>query len=224
MKRRRGRLVALASAAAGLGLLVAGVLSFRDALVDWWYRIPVTRTWGDLLAEKPIELEGGVKVRLGIESLRCPRGSGVLIYCLAEGTTLDHQEIFWTNQHLGPVRLQTGPGWDVVVSEVRLSSASFVSGIGGPVLFARNADGGPLPRALVGQRPALRPGGLATRGGGQVQRRARRRREEPPSPPGLRSGRAGSAAGRPHRSPAPLRRPGVEVHARGRTTRAPANL
>src|SRR4029453_9897491 len=41
--------------------------------------------WGDLLEQEPIELSGGVRVRVGIESRHAPLWSGVLVYCLAEG-------------------------------------------------------------------------------------------------------------------------------------------
>lgn len=52
---------------------------------DAAFEIPETRTYGELMKLAPIELGGGVKVRLGIEAKTCPRFSGVLLYCLAEG-------------------------------------------------------------------------------------------------------------------------------------------
>ncbi len=47
--------------------------------------IPVVKTWGDLEKRPPIELSGGGRVRLGIESTACSQGSCVFLYCLAEG-------------------------------------------------------------------------------------------------------------------------------------------
>ncbi len=65
--------------------------------------VGVVRTWGDLLKQPAVELDGGGTVRLGIESLSAPRRSGVLLYCLAEGYRLPSR---WkgTNR-LGPVRV-----------------------------------------------------------------------------------------------------------------------
>ena len=73
----------LVAAAAAL-TIVAAILN-REALHDWLFAIRRVRTWGDLLAQKPIELSDGVIVRLGIEDTRCPQGGGVLLYCLTEG-------------------------------------------------------------------------------------------------------------------------------------------
>lgn len=85
MKRRRGGAVALWFASVGVGLVIIVAIAFRDAAIEWWYRIPVTRTRGDLLAQRPIDLGDGTTVRLGIEARRCPRWSGVLVYGLFEG-------------------------------------------------------------------------------------------------------------------------------------------
>ena len=47
--------------------------------------LSVVRIWKDLLAQPVIDLGGGVKIRLGIENLKSPKWSGVLLYCFAEG-------------------------------------------------------------------------------------------------------------------------------------------
>ena len=85
MALTRGKRLAVATAAVSLVVAAAGAVPLARAVVDWWYEIPVVRTWGDLLAQEPIEVEPGVKVRLGFEAKSCPAGSGVLLYCLAEG-------------------------------------------------------------------------------------------------------------------------------------------
>ena len=72
-------------AAAGGGLILLTTVLFKDEIHDWLFAIRRVRTWGDLLAQKPIRLSDGVVVRLGIEDTRCPQGSGVLLYCLTEG-------------------------------------------------------------------------------------------------------------------------------------------
>src|SRR5437773_1864148 len=65
--------------------------------------IPVVKTWGDLLKQEPIDLGDGVKVLLGIEATECPRGSGVLLYCLTEGYNPSKtKEDFW---QLGPLKI-----------------------------------------------------------------------------------------------------------------------
>jgi hypothetical protein len=48
-------------------------------------RVPVVKTWKQLQSLPPIDLGGGVKVRLGLEADKAPRWSGVLLYCLTEG-------------------------------------------------------------------------------------------------------------------------------------------
>jgi hypothetical protein len=48
-------------------------------------RIPVVKTWKQLQSLPPIDVGGGVKVRLGLEAAKAPRWSGVLLYCLTEG-------------------------------------------------------------------------------------------------------------------------------------------
>ena len=47
--------------------------------------IPVVKSWEDLRAAPAIDLQGGVKIRLGLEAARIPQWSGVLVYCLTEG-------------------------------------------------------------------------------------------------------------------------------------------
>ena len=72
-------------AIAGGGVILVTTLLFKDEIHDWLFAIRRVRTWGDLMAQKPIRLSDGVVVRLGIEDTRCPQGSGVLLYCLTEG-------------------------------------------------------------------------------------------------------------------------------------------
>jgi len=72
-------------AIAGGGVILVTTLLFKDEIHDWLFAIRRVRTWGDLMAQKPIRLSDGVVVRLGIEDTRCPHGSGVLLYCLTEG-------------------------------------------------------------------------------------------------------------------------------------------
>ena len=71
--------------AASAAVVVLITVLFKDAIHDWLFAIRRVRTWGDLLAQKPIQLSDGVIVRLGIEDTRCPQGGGVLLYCLTEG-------------------------------------------------------------------------------------------------------------------------------------------
>jgi hypothetical protein len=75
----------VATVAAGGSLILLTTVLFKDEIHDWLFAIRRVRTWGDLLAQKPIRLSDGVVVRLGIEDTRCPQGSGVLLYCLTEG-------------------------------------------------------------------------------------------------------------------------------------------
>lgn len=49
--------------------------------------VAVVHTWADLRSQPAIDLEGGIKVRLGLEADACPRHSGVLLYCLTDGYT-----------------------------------------------------------------------------------------------------------------------------------------
>jgi hypothetical protein len=53
--------------------------------------IPVVKSWKELQAVPPIDLGGGVKVRLGLEAITGPRWSGALLYCLTEGYTPANQ-------------------------------------------------------------------------------------------------------------------------------------
>lgn len=46
--------------------------------------IHVVGTWGGLLSQPAIELDHGVRIRLGIEATEIPRGGGTFVYCLAE--------------------------------------------------------------------------------------------------------------------------------------------
>src|SRR5688572_7820507 len=84
MSMKMKKLVAGVAIAGGGVILVTTVL-FKDEIHDWLFAIRRVRTWGDLLAQKPIHLSDGVVVRLGIEDTRCSQGGGVLLYCLAEG-------------------------------------------------------------------------------------------------------------------------------------------
>jgi hypothetical protein len=100
MPIRKGRTIACCASLAGVAILGAALWIFKDAILEWPYRIPVVRTWGDLLAQAPIVLEDGPRVRLGIEATRCPQWSGVLLYCLAEN--YQPRELR-TDDPLGPV-------------------------------------------------------------------------------------------------------------------------
>jgi hypothetical protein len=82
---KNARKLVAGMAAAGGGLILLTTVLFRDEIHDWLFAIRRVRTWGDLLAQRPIRLSDGVIVRLGIEDTRCPQGSGLLLYCLTEG-------------------------------------------------------------------------------------------------------------------------------------------
>ena len=137
--------VGLVAAAAGLTILAA-ILN-RDAIHDWLFAIRRVRTWGDLLAQKPIELSDGVIVRLGIEDTRCPQGSGLLLYCLTEGYDPDSFGIHshHTEGGLGPLEVS------VVEEGAILEAQTAEKALGSPrkkttarLLFARSI---PVPRA-----------------------------------------------------------------------------
>ncbi len=49
--------------------------------------IAVVRSWEELQKQPPIDLGGGVTIRLGLEADKLPQWSGGLLYCLAEGYT-----------------------------------------------------------------------------------------------------------------------------------------
>ena len=46
----------------------------------------VTGTWGALRKQAPIPLPGGGNARIGLEATSAPASSGVLIYCLVDGS------------------------------------------------------------------------------------------------------------------------------------------
>ena len=48
-------------------------------------KLRVVRTWAELRAQKAFDLEGGLRVRLGMEADRARVHEGVLLYCLVEG-------------------------------------------------------------------------------------------------------------------------------------------
>lgn len=68
-----------------VGALVGPLPAFAQ---DKPANIPVVKTWEDLLAVPAINLEGGVKVRLGLAADKAPQWSPALLYCLAEGHVL----------------------------------------------------------------------------------------------------------------------------------------
>ncbi len=65
--------------------------------------VAVVKGWADLLAQPVIDLGAGVCVRLGLESATGAAGSGVLLYCLAEGFTPPRSGS--GEDWLGPVRI-----------------------------------------------------------------------------------------------------------------------
>ena len=65
--------------------------------------VAAVRGWGDLLAQPVIDLGGGVRVRLGLESATGAASSSMLLYCLAEGFTAPNSGS--GEDHLGPVRI-----------------------------------------------------------------------------------------------------------------------
>lgn len=68
-------------------------------------KIPVVKTWKELRAQPEIHISGGVTVRLGVETLHCPRQSGVMIYCVAE----NYDQVWQAqdpDQQLGPVQIR----------------------------------------------------------------------------------------------------------------------
>lgn len=74
--------------------------------------IPAVRTWGELERRPTIDIGGGATIRLGMESKSCPAGSGVLVYCLAEGLP---SSLRTSSNQLGPVRVRVS-GDDTLTS------------------------------------------------------------------------------------------------------------
>ena len=66
-------------------------------------KLGVVETWNDLLKQPPIDIGGGVNVRLGIEATTCPRWSGVLVYCYCED--VPEIAIEGHSDAFGPVRI-----------------------------------------------------------------------------------------------------------------------
>lgn len=63
-------------------------------------RLPIVKTWGDLEKQKPIRLENGCVVRLGIQKEKVSLGDGALVYCLCTGFT--KSENWEIRNRLGP--------------------------------------------------------------------------------------------------------------------------
>jgi hypothetical protein len=89
-------------------LTIACVRAEQQAAVDVdsiKTKIAVVKTWKELRAQPEIHIGGGVTVRLGVETLRCPRLSGVMIYCVAE-----NYDQAWQapdpDEQLGPVQIR----------------------------------------------------------------------------------------------------------------------
>lgn len=76
--------------------------------------LAVVKTWKELLAQPVIDLGDGIKVRLGIENQKCPKWSGMLLYCLAEGYAPPSKED--ADNVVGPVRVEIQYG-DVKIAE-----------------------------------------------------------------------------------------------------------
>lgn len=109
MKSGKHRRIALATFVTALAAVGAALYRHRDRVTDWWYGVPVVRTWSDLLARDPITLSNGQVVRFGIESSRVPQGSAVLVYCLADTPLVGDRETSSSSVNsLGPL--------DVIVS------------------------------------------------------------------------------------------------------------
>ena len=65
--------------------------------------IEVVRTWRDLLDQPAISV-GDCTARVGIEALKAPRNSGVLLYCLTEGYSLPEKG--YAGDPLGPLTIR----------------------------------------------------------------------------------------------------------------------
>lgn len=68
-------------------------------------KISVVKTWKELRAQPEIHIGGGVTVRLGVETLRCPRLSGVMLYCVTE----NYDQVWQAqdpDEQLGPVQIR----------------------------------------------------------------------------------------------------------------------
>lgn len=68
-------------------------------------KIAAVKTWTELRAQPEIHIGGEVTVRLGVERLRCPRQSGVMIYCIAE----NYDQVWQApdpDDQLGPVEIR----------------------------------------------------------------------------------------------------------------------
>lgn len=95
-----------------LALLAGGVAAWAA----WTYyltldEIPTVRTYGDLLRLWSLELDGGVKARVGMEARSCAVGSGVLVYVLVEGAYKPVNPEVNTGQ-AGPLLIRARPEMD----------------------------------------------------------------------------------------------------------------
>src|SRR5262245_4796373 len=80
-----GAMVSFSGYFGPLVVAAAGLVPLQAAPGKQPPPIPVVNTWADLLGQPAIDLGDGVKLRLGMEANRCPRGACVLIYAYTEG-------------------------------------------------------------------------------------------------------------------------------------------
>jgi hypothetical protein len=100
--------------------------------------IKCVTTWEDLLKQPATDLGGGVKVRLGVDSLECPQWSGVALYAYTEG--FDNWAFRKVNRDaLGPVWVSVRFGDVSFDGKQKYGARSRWNGLGDkqPQLFCR---------------------------------------------------------------------------------------
>lgn len=68
--------------------------------------IGVATTWNELAKQPSIELRKNATARFGVQSLRAPRFSGIMIYCMTEAYDPDDDEDDNSGNRLGPFHIQ----------------------------------------------------------------------------------------------------------------------
>jgi hypothetical protein len=100
--------------------------------------IAEVKTWEDLLKQPPLDLGGGVKVRLGVEATRCPRWAGVLLYAYTEG--YDDRVVQRVNRdRLGPLWVSVRFGERSLDAKLKITflPRAWQAGDKSPRLFCR---------------------------------------------------------------------------------------
>ena len=107
----------------------------HDAIPPSGETISAVKTWSDLASLRAFRFETNAAIRLGVEAVRAPRWSGVMLYCMTDGYDSSVPSGPASETRLGPLLVEIKSDQALKVLEAQRSIIESAHHVSGRLLF-----------------------------------------------------------------------------------------